>query len=152
MLKQTAYFLERALANFSTTDLSGVEHEHNSAAPVPIGGKLPHYLELRTSLVLDCLQVLVPKAAGSKNRKRLGTSLASRARIGMYLELNEKLHLAYADQRDGRQHQQREHAFRDYAKERVLLKERIATARFPAQDCLSLPAAVVAEFLHLFSV
>ena len=53
---------------------------------------------------------------------------------------------------DGRQHQQREHAFRDYAKERVLLKERIATVRFPAQDCLSRPAAVVAEFLHLFPV
>lgn len=32
----------------------------------------------------------------------MSNSLASRARIGMYLEINEWLHLAYADQRDGR--------------------------------------------------
>ena len=251
-------------------NLSGVEREHASATLVPIGGKLPHYLELRTLLVFDCLQVVVPKAAGKQNRKRLGASLASRARIGMYLELNEKLHLAYADQRDGRgsqhwwrlffddsmraiveqaanstalavgtnqpqeevrnsrqgapsmcwngmyfrskaeiaiakglqeagvlffansqgsvslknmpiatanhglverletdflvfrggqciclevdgrQHQQSDHAFRDYAKERVLLKERIPTVRFSAQDCLSRPGEVVTEFLSLF--
>lgn len=55
-------------------NLSGIEREHASAALVPVGGKLPHYLELRTSLVLDCLQVLVPKTAGKQNRKRLGAS------------------------------------------------------------------------------
>lgn len=253
-------------------NISGVETEHRSDALIPIGGKLPHYLELRTSLLLNCLQALVPNAAGSQNRKRLSASLASRARIGMYLEVNANLHLAYADQRDGRgsqhwwrlffddsnrevveraasstalavgtqqpreevrrgrqgapamcwngmyfrsnaeiavakvlqaagvlffansqgsasvkdmpiakgahglverletdflvfrggqcicleidgrQHQQSEHAFRDYAKERVLLRERIPTVRFPAQDCLARPAEVVSELLTLFPV
>ncbi len=51
---------------------------------------------------------------------------------------------------DGRQHQQREHAFRDYAKERVLLREQIPTVRFPAQECLVRPEQVVTEFLNLF--
>lgn len=78
-------------------NISGVEREHRSDALIPIGGKLSHYLELRTSLLLNCLQVLVPNAAVSTNRKRLSASLASRARIGMYLEVNAKLHLAYAD-------------------------------------------------------
>lgn len=253
-----------------TGEIAGVERSHQGSTLVPIGGKLPHYLELRTSVLLTCLQVLVPNAAGSKNRKRLNASLASRARIGMYLEINEKLHLAYADQRDGRgsqhwwrlffddslretveraanatalavgtqrrqeegrhtnqgapslcwsgmyfrskaelavaqalqkkevlffansqgsaslkglpvtvaahgmverleadflifkggrclclevdgqQHQQSEYAFRDYAKERVLLKEQIPTVRFPAQDCLVRPEEVVAECLSLF--
>jgi hypothetical protein len=251
-------------------EIPGVEREHGGNTLVPLGGKLPHYLELRTSNTLDCLQALVPNAAGQHNRKRLSASLASRARLGMYLEINEKLHLAYADQRDGRgsqhwwrlffddslreaveraasstalaigtqrrqeetrhtgqgtpslcwsgmyfrsqaelmiakalqkrgvlffansqgtaslkdlpvtmdahgmverleadflvfragrciclevdgrQHQQSEHAFRDYAKERVLLREQIPTVRFPAQECLVRPEQVVTEFLNLF--
>ena len=251
-------------------EISGVERSHQGSTLVSIGGKLPHYLEMRTTAVLTCLQALIPNAAGKKNRKRLGASLASRARIGMYLELNDRLHLAYADQRDGRgsqhwwrlffddslrevveqaanatalavgtqqqqesarqssqgapsvcwsgmyfrskaelavakvlqergvlffansqgtaslkglpvtvaahgmverleadflvfrggrciclevdgqQHQQREHAFRDFAKERVLLREQIPTVRFPAQDCLVRPGEVVTEFLNLF--
>lgn len=52
---------------------------------------------------------------------------------------------------DGRQHQQSEHALRDFAKERVLLKEKIPTVRFPAQDCLGQPEKVVTEFLSLFT-
>ena len=51
---------------------------------------------------------------------------------------------------DGRQHQQSEYAFRDYAKEQVLLRERISTVRFPAQECLVRPKEVVIEFLSLF--
>ena len=51
---------------------------------------------------------------------------------------------------DGRQHQQTEHAFRDYAKERMLLREQIPTVRFPAQECLVRPEQVVTEFLNLF--
>ena len=256
----------------TASNISGVEREQRGNTLVPIGGKLPHYLELRTTVILDCLQALVPNATGSKNRKRLSASLASRARIGMYLELSEKLHLAYADQRDGRgsqhwwrlffddsqraaveraanstalavgtrqpqestrqagqgapsicwsgmyfrsnaelkiaqvlqergvlffansqgtaslkglpvtmdahglverleadflvfrsgqciclevdgrHHNQPEHAFRDYAKERVLLREKIPTVRFPAQECLIRPGEVVTEFLNLFPV
>lgn len=53
---------------------------------------------------------------------------------------------------DGRQHQQSNHAFRDYAKERVLLRERIPTVHFSAQDCLARPQEVVSKFLTLFPV
>ncbi|EDX82489.1 hypothetical protein S7335_1193 [Synechococcus sp. PCC 7335] len=253
-------------------DISGTEKEHRGNTLVPIGGKLPHYLELRTSATLDCLQTLIPSAAGKRNRQRLNASLASRTRLGLYLEINEKLHLAYADQRDGRgsqhwwrlffddslreiveraanakalavgtqsrqeearhtnqgvpslcwsgmyfrskaelaiakalqtkevlffansqgmaslkglpvtrdahgmverleadflvfrdgqciclevdgrQHQQSEYAFRDYAKERALLKEQIPTVRFPAQECIARPQQVVEEFLALFPI
>ena len=253
------------------SQISGVEKQQRGNGLVPIGGKLPHYLELRTSSLLDCLQALIPNTAGKRNRKRLSSSLASRARIGMYLELNSKLHLAYADQRDGRgsqhwwrlffddsvrhiveqaanataiavgtkqrredtrhtnqgapsicwsgmyfrsqaelkiaqvlqergvlffansqgtaslqglpvtmdahgmverleadflvflhgrciclevdgrHHQKAEHAYRDFAKERVLLREQIPTVRFPAQECLVRPGEVVTEFLSLFA-
>lgn len=51
---------------------------------------------------------------------------------------------------DGRQHQQTQNAYRDFAEERVLLKEQISTVRFPAQDCLTRPDEVIAEFLNLF--
>ena len=53
---------------------------------------------------------------------------------------------------DGRQHQQSEHSYRDFAKERVLLKEQIPTVRFPAQECLHRPEQVVTEFLNLFPI
>jgi hypothetical protein len=38
---------------------------------------------------------------GRGTRKKIGDSLYSRTRPGFYMELNESLHLAYADQRDG---------------------------------------------------
>lgn len=82
--------------------LQGIEREHQGDGLVPLGGKLPHFMELRTSALLDCLQALVPKASGKAKRKQLNASLASRARLGMYLEISAGLHLAYADQRDGR--------------------------------------------------
>ncbi len=111
-------------------NISGVEREHRSDALLPIGGKLPHYLELRTSLLLNCLQTLVPNAAGSTNRQRLSASLASRARIGMYLEINEKLHLAYADQRDGRGSQHWWRLFFDDSIREVLEQAASSTALF----------------------
>lgn len=52
---------------------------------------------------------------------------------------------------DGRHHQKAEHAYRDFAKERVLLREQIPTVRFPAQECLVRPGEVVTEFLSLFA-
>ena len=82
--------------------LQVVEPEHQDPGIVPLGGKLPHFMELRTSALLDCLQALFPKVSGKRERKRLNASLASKARLGMYLEINAELHLAYADQRDGR--------------------------------------------------
>jgi len=48
--------------------------------------------------VLDVLLALFP---GKATRKQLNNFLYSRTRPGFYLELNDALHLAYADQRDG---------------------------------------------------
>lgn len=72
-------------------EISGVKREQLSNTLVPLGGKLSLYLELRTSLLLDRLQALFPKTAGEQNRKPLGASSASRARLGMYLEIDEML-------------------------------------------------------------
>lgn len=108
--------------------ISGVEKEHRGNGLVPLGGRLPHYLELKTSQRLDCLQVLIPSTAGQKNRKRLCASLASRTRIGMYLEINEHLHLAYADQRNGRGSQHWWRLFFDDSRREVVGRAFNATA------------------------
>ena len=79
-------------------ELQGVEHKGNESAIAPIGGKLPYSLELQSSKVLDVLVALFP---GKATRKQLNGFLYSRTRPGFYIELNEALHLAYADQRDG---------------------------------------------------
>ena len=50
---------------------------------------------------------------------------------------------------DGRQHQEQTVAFRDFAKERVLLKAGLPTVRFPAEDCRRSPELVVAELVTL---
>lgn len=52
---------------------------------------------------------------------------------------------------DGSQHSGSGHAIRDYARDRIMLREGIPTARFTAQECLQYPAQVVQEFLALFS-
>ena len=49
---------------------------------------------------------------------------------------------------DGRQHNEQRN--RDYAKDRLMLREGIPTARFTAQECLNSSVAVVDEFLFLF--
>jgi len=38
---------------------------------------------------------------GKGTRKQINDSLYSKSRHGFYVELNDALHLAYADQRDG---------------------------------------------------
>ncbi|NJM57687.1 MAG: hypothetical protein HC857_09955 [Synechococcales cyanobacterium RU_4_20] len=86
----------------ATPEATGPAEDFSKPGLVSLGGKLPHFLELRTAAVLDCLQALTPKATGKANRTRLRASLASRTRIGMYLEMSANLHLAYAGQPDGR--------------------------------------------------
>lgn len=79
---------------------SGKEHRVSSNSLVSISGKLPYYQELRTRILLDVLFVIYQqKNVGS--RKKINQWLYSKTRPGLYLELNEHLHLAYADQRDG---------------------------------------------------
>lgn len=79
-------------------EIEGQEHLVSSSL-VPIGGKLPFYLEMRTSRLLDFLQTLFKPEKDL--RKRISKWLSSRTRLGFYLEIKPDLHLAYADQRDG---------------------------------------------------
>lgn len=51
---------------------------------------------------------------------------------------------------DGKHHQQQGNTERDYVRDRVLLREGIATARFTAGDCRRDAESVVTEFLNLF--
>ena len=51
---------------------------------------------------------------------------------------------------DGKHHQQQGNTERDYVRDRVLLRESIATARFTASDCHKDAESVVTEFLNLF--
>jgi Protein of unknown function (DUF559) len=79
---------------------NGIEHRVSSNSIVSLGGKLPYYQELRTKILLDVLFIIYEqKSVGG--RKKINQWLYSRTRPGLYLELNEHLHLAYADQRDG---------------------------------------------------
>ena len=78
----------------------GKEHRVSSNSLVSLGGKLPYYQELRTSVLLNVL--ITFSAKKDRNiRKKINQWLYSRTRPGFYLELNGHLHLAYADQRDG---------------------------------------------------
>ena len=79
---------------------TGIEHRVSSKSLVSLGGKLPYYQELRTSTLLNVLLIMSGQK-GKANRKKINRWLFSRTRPGFYMELNEHLHLAYADQRDG---------------------------------------------------
>ena len=50
---------------------------------------------------------------------------------------------------DGSHHQEEGQALRDYARDRVMLRAGIPTARFTAQDCLNQPEQVVDETLSI---
>jgi len=82
------------------------EHQLNSTALVPIGGLLPYYQELRTGKVLDFLITLFKEPNKENLRDKLQNWLYARTRPGFYVEIiTADLHLAYADQRDGRNSQ-----------------------------------------------
>lgn len=51
---------------------------------------------------------------------------------------------------DGNHHQENEQIFRDYTRDRLLLREKIPTVRFLAQDCFHNPSSVVKELLAMF--
>lgn len=82
------------------TDIQGTERQVEDSPLVPIGGKLPYVLEVKTSQLIDVISALTPDKARDF-RKKAGAWLYPRTRPGFYLEMNAHLHLAYADQRDG---------------------------------------------------
>ena len=83
-------------------NIQGVEHRADSTSLVPIGGQLPYYLEVRTNKLLDFLVGITSTQNSGRNfRKRINAYLYARTRPGFYIEINEHLHIAYADQRDG---------------------------------------------------
>jgi hypothetical protein len=51
---------------------------------------------------------------------------------------------------DGQHHQEGSQTFRDYIRDRILLREGIPTVRFKADECFNRPADVVTEFLNIF--
>jgi hypothetical protein len=51
---------------------------------------------------------------------------------------------------DGKHHQEDIQTQRDYIRDRLLLREGIATARFTAQECMQSPDTAIEEFLNLF--
>ena len=51
---------------------------------------------------------------------------------------------------DGSQHNLDDARDRDYARDRLMLKEGVSTARFTAQECMNATADVIDEFLEMF--
>ena len=80
---------------------TGKEHHVSGGSIVSINGKLPYYQELRTSVLLNVLITFSSKSSNKDLRKKINRWLFSRTRPGFYMELDNHLHLAYADQRDG---------------------------------------------------
>lgn len=84
----------------------GIEHKVTGGALVPLSGHLPYYLELRTGKLLDVLLVLLslPSSHANKQaelRSKINKWLFTKTRPGVYIEIDNHFHLAYADQRDG---------------------------------------------------
>jgi len=80
----------------------GVEHQVSSSL-VPIGGKLPNFIEVQTGKLLNILIDLPqnPDVNRSQLRSKINKWLYTRTRPNFYIEMHEYLHLAYADQRSG---------------------------------------------------
>lgn len=85
-------------------NIPGVERQVTGSALVPIGGKLPNYIEIQTSKLLDVFVVIIPNNQFDRStyRQKINDWLFRRARPNFYKELNTQIHLAYADQRGGR--------------------------------------------------
>ncbi len=83
--------------------LSGIERQVSGGAIVPMGGRLPYYLETQTRQLLNLLMGLHQQQKNPKNiqRAEINKYLYSRTRPGFYLEIGEHIHIAYADQRSG---------------------------------------------------
>lgn len=84
---------------------NGKEHYTRGTNLVPIGGKLPYYLELQTGKILDIFITLfqdkLPRDR-KQARTKINNWLYNRTRHGFYFELGQNIHIAYAHQKDGR--------------------------------------------------
>lgn len=82
---------------------SGIEHKVSGSGLVPIGGKLPNYIEVQTAKLLDVFLDLYQNHELDRStlRKKINDWLYRRTKPRFYMELNDHLHLAYADQRGG---------------------------------------------------
>jgi hypothetical protein len=118
--------------------VQGIEHKFKGNSIVPIGGKLPYYLELQTSKLLDLLVVISKKNDNDRNlRTKINRYLYSKTTPGYYVEINEHLHLAYADQRDGHGTKHWWRLFFDSSyKEQVEQFTRGSTLTVPGKDTL----------------
>lgn len=86
----------------SESEIGGNKRQVSESPLVPIGRKLPYFLEIKTSQLIDVLSVLTADRGKDNDfRKRVRAWLFPRTRPGFYLEINNHIHLAYADQRDG---------------------------------------------------
>jgi hypothetical protein len=114
----------------------GIEHQVKGSSLVPVGGKLPYYLEVQTGKLLDLLVVISRENNNDRNlRTKIRNYLYSKTRPGFYLEFNEHLHLAYANQRDGHGTQHWWRLFFDsYYKEQVEQFTRGSALAIPGQD------------------
>jgi hypothetical protein len=114
----------------------GIEHQVKGSSLVPVGGKLPYYLEVQTGKLLDLLVVISRENNNDRNlRTKMRNYLVSKTRPGFYLEFNEHLHLAYANQRDGHGTQHWWRLFFDsYYKEQVEQFTRGSALAIPGQD------------------
>lgn len=76
----------------------GREYNNSDSSIVSIAPQLPLYVEVRTSsLITFLLQIY-----NLSDRTIVQNWLRLRQRTGFYFEINEHLHLAFADQRDGK--------------------------------------------------
>lgn len=97
---------KKMIATSMLTDFNprGKEYRTKGANLVPIGGKLPYFLELPTGKILDIfVNLFKDKLSGDRKtaRQKINQWLYPRTRPSFYMELNDKLHLAYAHQKDG---------------------------------------------------
>jgi hypothetical protein len=76
----------------------GSERNHANSAIVSVSPQLPCYVEVRTGSLISFLL----KVYNFNNRLAIQTWLRARQKTGFYFEISKHLHIAFADQRDGK--------------------------------------------------
>ncbi|MHC5770504.1 MAG: DUF559 domain-containing protein [Nostoc sp.] len=76
----------------------GTVHSHSDNSIVSVAPQLPFYVEVRT----DSLITYLSEVYKFTDRVLIQKWLDARHQTGFYFEITEHLHLAFADQRDGR--------------------------------------------------
>lgn len=76
----------------------GKEHNNSENSIVSVAPQLPYYVEVRT----DSLITFLLHIYNFTDRKLVQKWLEARQQTGFYFEITQHLHLAFADQRDGK--------------------------------------------------